>query len=49
MVEAMFNIVQDAMYYFIDTYGLPWRTLNVKIKVHPIIFLLEGTVTNPAI
>ena len=37
MMKAMFNIVQDAMYYFIDTYGVPWHTLNVKIKVRPNI------------
>ena len=38
MLKAMMmNVVQEAMYYFIEQYGLPLCSLNVKIKVHPSI------------
>lgn len=38
MLKAMMmNVVQEAMYYFVEQYGLPLYSLNVKIKVHPSI------------
>lgn len=38
MLKAMMmNVVQEAMYYFIEQHGLPPYSLNVKIKVHPSI------------
>ena len=33
----MMNVVQEAVYYFIEQYGLPLYSFYVKIKVHPSI------------
>lgn len=41
MVKAMMCIVQDAMYYFIEKYGMLQYTLNVKMKVHPYVIYLS--------